>query len=72
MDSRIKGYSKKYKGVAKQSRVIKPLKLPNIITEDLGYYMNFGFKQIPVGEDMKYQENKHSRLSTAGVTDYYG
>ena len=31
----------------KEKLVIKKLDIPKIITEDLGYYMNFGFKRIP-------------------------
>lgn len=45
----------------KEKLVIKPLKLPNIITEDLGYYMQFGFKRIPERVNGKYQKLKHDR-----------
>lgn len=45
----------------KEKLVIKPLKLPNIITEDLGYYMQFGFKRIPERVNGKYQNLKHDR-----------
>ena len=65
------GYELRYIGKPKEKLVRKSIKLPKIISEDLGYYMKFGFKQIPITEDMKYQENKHSRLSVGMVADYY-
>jgi len=36
----------RYKGAPKEKRVIKPLKMPKIISEDLTYYMQFGVRQI--------------------------
>jgi len=65
------GYELRYTGKPKEKLVRKSIKLPKIISEDLGYYMQFGFKQIPITEDMKYQENKHSRLSYSNAKDYY-
>lgn len=73
MSRRVKGgYELRYTGKPKEKLVRKSIKLPEIISEDLGYYMQFGFKRIPVGEDMKYQENKHSKVAYTGGADYYG
>ena len=72
MSRRVKGgYELRYTGKPKEKLVRKSIKLPEVISEDLTYYMQFGFKQIPITEDMKYQENKHSRLSVGMVADYY-
>ena len=49
------------KGRAKQKREIKKLDIPEVITEDLGYYMQFGFKRIPERVNGKYQNLKHDR-----------
>ena len=66
------GYELRYTGKPKEKLVRKSIKLPEVISEDLTYYMQFGFKQIPITEDMKYQENKHSKLAYTGGADYYG
>ena len=73
MSRRVKGgYELRYTGKPKEKLVRKSIKLPEVISEDLTYFMQFGFKQIPITEDMKYQENKHSKLAYAGGADYYG
>jgi len=73
MSRRLKGgYQLKYAGEPKEKFVRKSIERPKIITKDLGYYMQFGFKQIPISEDIKYQENKHSKRAFSGGADYYG
>jgi len=59
------------KGRTRQKREIKKIKIPEIITQDLGYYMQFGFKRIPERDNGKYQLLKHDKL-THIVKDYYG
>jgi len=65
------GYELRYTGKPKEKLVRKSIKLPKIISEDLGYYMHFGFKRMPVSDNTSYQENKHSRVSVGIVADYY-
>lgn len=55
----------------KEKLVFKKLDIPKIITEDLGYYMQFGFKRIPERENGKYQLLKHDKIAHI-VKDYYG
>tara|TARA_R110001606_G_scaffold17742_2_gene68248 strand:+ start:900 stop:1088 length:189 start_codon:yes stop_codon:yes gene_type:complete len=49
------------KGRAKQKREIKKLDIPKVITEDIGYYMQFGFKRIANADNGRYHEIKHDR-----------
>ena len=58
------------RGRAKQKLVIKKLEIPEIITEDLGYYMQFGFKRIPTSDNGRYHEIKHDRRPYA-KSNYY-
>ncbi len=58
------------RGRAKQKLVIKKLEIPEIITEDLGYYMQFGFKRIPTPDNGRYHEIKHARRPYA-KSNYY-
>lgn len=61
MSKKLRG--KKYK--------IKKLKLPKVITEDLTYYMQFGWHRVREVENGKYQKAKHdNRVYT--IPDYYG
>tara|TARA_R110000764_G_scaffold3047_2_gene12821 strand:+ start:4070 stop:4267 length:198 start_codon:yes stop_codon:yes gene_type:complete len=60
----------RYTGEPKEKYVRKSLKLPEIINEDLTYYMQFGFKKVIITENIKYQENKHSRTAYSAA-DYY-
>lgn len=66
------GYELRYTGKPKEKLVRKSIKLPKIISEDLTYYMQFGFKQQHAFENIKYQENKHSRAGYSDVSNYYG
>ena len=59
------------KGRTRQKLEIKKLKIPEVITEDLGYYMQFGFKRIPERDNGKYQLLKHDKIAHL-VKDYYG
>ena len=59
----------RYKGKPKENRVIKKLDIPNIIKEDLGYYMQFGFKRIPERVNGKYQKIKHD-TKLYSIVDY--
>ena len=58
------------RGRAKQKITIKKLDIPKVITEDLGYYMQFGFKRIPTPDNGRYHEIKHARRPYA-KTNYY-
>lgn len=58
------------KGRAKQKREIKKLDIPEVITEDLGYYMQFGFKRIPPTDNGKYMELKHDKVRYNRINFY--
>ena len=58
------------RGRAKQKIEIKKLDIPKVITEDLGYYMQFGFKRIPTPDNGRYHEIKHAKRPYA-KTNYY-
>lgn len=58
------------RGRAKQKIEIKKLDIPEVITEDLGYYMQFGFKRISTPDNGRYHEIKHARRPYA-KTNYY-
>ena len=58
------------RGRAKQKIEIKKLDIPKVITEDLGYYMQFGFKRIPTPDNGRYHEIKHARRPYS-KTNYY-
>lgn len=58
------------RGRAKQKITIKKLDIPKVITEDLGYYMQFGFKRIPTPDNGRYHEIKHAKRPYA-KTNYY-
>jgi len=58
------------RGRAKQKIVNKKLEIPEIITEDLGYYMQFGFKRIPTPDNGRYHEIKHAKRPYAR-SNYY-
>jgi hypothetical protein len=58
------------RGRAKQKLVIKKIEIPEIITEDLGYYMQFGFKRIATPDNGRYHELKHSKIKYSKV-DFY-
>ena len=58
------------RGRAKQKITIKKLDIPEIITEDLGYYMQFGFKRIPTSDNGRYHEIKHAKRPYAR-SNYY-
>ena len=59
----------RYKGKPKEKAKIKKLDIPDIITEDLTYYMQFGFKRIKEHDNGKYQKLKHDRR-VYSVKDY--
>tara|TARA_R110002167_G_scaffold246402_1_gene452033 strand:- start:254 stop:445 length:192 start_codon:yes stop_codon:yes gene_type:complete len=58
------------RGRAKQKIVNKKLDIPKVITEDLGYYMQFGFKRIPTSDNGRYHEIKHAKRPYAR-SNYY-
>jgi hypothetical protein len=58
------------RGRAKQKVEIKKLDIPKVITEDLGYYMQFGFKRIPTPDNGRYHEIKHAKRPYAR-SNYY-
>ena len=58
------------RGRAKQKREIKKLDIPEVITEDLGYYMQFGFKRIPTTDNGRYHEIKHAKKPYAIFNAY--
>ena len=58
------------RGRAKQKVEIKKLDIPEIITEDLGYYMQFGFKRIPTPDNGRYHEIKHAKRPYARSNCY--
>ena len=58
------------RGRAKQKVEMKKLDIPEIITEDLGYYMQFGFKRIPTPDNGRYHEIKHAKRPYAR-SNYY-
>ena len=60
--------SKKIRG---KKYTVKKLDIPKIITEDLTYYMQFGWKRIPEVKNGKYQKQKHDKVLYS-VRDYYG
>jgi hypothetical protein len=54
----------------KEKLVIKTLDIPKIITEDLTYFMQFGFKRMPEVDNGKYMELKHDTRPYAR-SNYY-
>ena len=58
------------RGRARQKVEIKKLDIPKVITEDLGYYMQFGFKRIPTPDNGRYHEIKHAKRPYAR-SNYY-
>jgi hypothetical protein len=60
----------RYKGKPKQKREIKKLDIPDIISEDLGYYMQFGFKRIATPDNGKYHAIKHAKKPFAIFNAY--
>tara|TARA_R110001632_G_scaffold207260_1_gene331296 strand:+ start:316 stop:507 length:192 start_codon:yes stop_codon:yes gene_type:complete len=58
------------RGRAKQKIEIKKLDIPKVITEDLGYYMQFGFKRIPSPDNGRYHTIKHAKKPYAIFNAY--
>tara|TARA_R110000751_G_C13549042_1_gene456054 strand:+ start:350 stop:541 length:192 start_codon:yes stop_codon:yes gene_type:complete len=58
------------RGRFREKRVIKKIKIPEIITEDLSYYMQFGFKRIPPTDNGKYMEVKHDKVRYNRINFY--
>ena len=59
--------SKKLRG---KRYTIKKLDIPKVITEDLTYYMQFGWHRIPEVRNGKYQKQKHDKVYY--INDYNG
>mgnify|MGYP003643091121 CR=1 FL=1 len=62
MSKKLRG--KKYK--------IKKLDIPDIITEDLTYYMQFGWKYKKDYKRAKETFKKYDKMVMLGIPDYYG
>tara|TARA_B110000240_G_scaffold69864_1_gene79472 strand:+ start:1513 stop:1704 length:192 start_codon:yes stop_codon:yes gene_type:complete len=58
------------RGRARQKVEIKKLDIPKVITEDLGYYMQFGFKRIPTTDNGRYHAIKHAKKPYAIFNAY--
>lgn len=62
----------RYKGKPKQKAKIKKLDIPDIITEDLTYYMQFGFKNKPEYKRANTDSKKYDKMPMLGIPDYFG
>ena len=61
----------RYKGAPKEKYISKPIKLPKIITEDLTYFMQFGYEYIQPKRSEVADAKKYDKKRYAMGGDYY-